>query len=90
MRNSSCGNPHFPKLSPGNDGPWPNPGPAAPGVATVDEQIKLFKNFKQAGVKVLSYQVDSFTRNNNYAGAEEAIRDSRLSKNFNDQWFPGR
>ncbi|HEX7774507.1 MAG TPA: hypothetical protein VF435_18930, partial [Pyrinomonadaceae bacterium] len=58
------------------------------GVATVDEQLKLFKNFKQAGVKVLSYQVDSFTRNNNYAGAEEAIRDSRLSGTSTINGFP--
>lgn len=47
------------------------------GVALIEEQIKLFKNFREAGVKVLSYQVDSLTRNNNYAGVEEAIRDSR-------------
>lgn len=48
------------------------------GVAMIGEQIKLFKNFKRAGAKVLSYQVDSLTRNNNYSGAEEAIRESRL------------
>jgi methylaspartate mutase epsilon subunit len=58
------------------------------GVATLDEQIKLFKNFKQAGVKVLSYQVDSLTRNNNYAGAEEAIRDSHLSGTSTINGFP--
>ena len=58
------------------------------GVALVDEQIKLFTNFKRAGVKVLSYQVDSFTRNNNYAGAEEAIRDSRLSGTSTINGFP--
>ena len=49
------------------------------GVPTIEEQIKLFKTFKSLGVQVLSYQVDSFTRNNNYAGAEEAIRESRSS-----------
>lgn len=48
------------------------------GVALIGEQIRLFKNFKRAGVKVLSYQVDSLTRNNNYVGAEESIRESRL------------
>jgi methylaspartate mutase epsilon subunit len=48
------------------------------GVATIGEQLKLFKNFKRAGAKVLSYQVDSLTRNNNYAGAAEAIRESKL------------
>ena len=46
----------------------------------VEEQIKLFKAFKSAGrSRSLSYQVDSFTRNNNYAGAEEAIRESRAT-----------
>ena len=58
------------------------------GVALVDEQIKLFRNFKRAGVKVLSYQVDSLTRNNNYAGAEQAIRDSRLSGTSTINGFP--
>ena len=58
------------------------------GVALVDEQIKLFTNFKRAGVKVLSYQVDSFTRNNNYAGAEEAIRDSHSSGTSTINGFP--
>src|SRR6185503_16266538 len=48
------------------------------GVAMIGEQIKLFKNFKRAGARVLSYQVDSLTRNNNYTGAEEAIRESRV------------
>jgi methylaspartate mutase epsilon subunit len=49
------------------------------GVPGVREQIRLFKAFKGVGAGVLSYQVDSLTRNNNYAGAEEAIRESRLS-----------
>ena len=48
------------------------------GVALLGEQIRLFKNFKRAGVKVLSYQVDSLTRNNNYPAAEEAIRESSV------------
>ena len=47
------------------------------GVALVDEQIRLFKTFKDVGSRVLSYQVDSLTRNNNYAGVDEAIRESR-------------
>lgn len=46
------------------------------GVPLLDEQIKLFKTFKGLGVRVLSYQIDSLTRNNNYAAAEEAIKDS--------------
>ncbi|MET0647796.1 MAG: methylaspartate mutase subunit E [Pyrinomonadaceae bacterium] len=46
------------------------------GVPSLREQIKLFKIFKGAGARVLSYQVDSLTRNNNYADAEAAIRES--------------
>jgi methylaspartate mutase epsilon subunit len=49
------------------------------GVAIVDEQIKLFKAFKGMGVRALSYQVDSLTRNNRYSEAEEAIGDSHAS-----------
>src|SRR5689334_4354544 len=58
------------------------------GVALIGEQIKLFKNFKRAGVKVLSYQVESLTRNNNYVGAEEAIRESSLSGISTINGFP--
>jgi methylaspartate mutase epsilon subunit len=58
------------------------------GVALIGEQIKLFKNFKRAGVKVLSYQVDSLTRNNNYTGAEEAIRESSLLRTSTINGFP--
>lgn len=49
------------------------------GVALAGEQIRLFQAFKGAGAEVLSYQVDSLTRNNNYAGAEEAITESRTT-----------
>jgi methylaspartate mutase epsilon subunit len=49
------------------------------GVALVEEQIRLFQAFRAVGVPVLSYQVDSLTRNNNYAGAEELIRESRVT-----------
>ncbi len=48
------------------------------GVALVDQQIELFKSFKAVGASVLSYQVDSYTRNNNYSAAEEEIRHSSL------------
>jgi methylaspartate mutase epsilon subunit len=58
------------------------------GVALVGEQLMLFKNFKRAGVKVLSYQVDSLTRNNNYTGAEEAIRESRSLGQSTINGFP--
>lgn len=50
------------------------------GVAGVREQINLFKSLKSAGARVLSYQVDSLTRNNNYSAAEEAIRESQRSR----------
>jgi methylaspartate mutase epsilon subunit len=58
------------------------------GVALVDEQIGLFQNFKRAGVRVLSYQVDSLTRNNDYVRAEEAIRDSRVAGSSTINGFP--
>ncbi len=50
------------------------------GVPGLREQIKLFKAFKSVGVRVLSFQVDSLTRNNDYASADEAIRASRLAR----------
>ncbi|MBF0120447.1 MAG: methylaspartate mutase subunit E [Desulfobacterales bacterium] len=58
------------------------------GVARVDDQIDLFKAFKSVGVKTLSYQVDSFTRNNNYNGAEEAIRESLCPGSSTLNGFP--
>lgn len=58
------------------------------GVADVDQQIKLFMAFKGIGIRALSYQVDSLTRNNNYRGAEEAIRESRLVGSSTINGFP--
>lgn len=58
------------------------------GVPVVGEQIRLFRAFKEAGAGVLSYQVDSLTRNNNYIGAEEAIRESRASGVATINGFP--
>nr|QEO74759.1 hypothetical protein [uncultured bacterium] len=58
------------------------------GVPLVEEQIRLFNAFKSVGARALSYQVDSLTRNNNYAGAEEAIRDSRSSAAATINGFP--
>ncbi len=58
------------------------------GVPGVAEQIKLFEAFKQAGAPVLSYQVDSHTRNNNHVLAEEAIKESRLLKYSTLNGFP--
>ncbi|HKH48110.1 MAG TPA: methylaspartate mutase subunit E [Thermoanaerobaculia bacterium] len=46
------------------------------GVPGLDEQIALFHRFRAAGAQALSYQVDSLTRNNRYAGAAEAIATS--------------
>lgn len=58
------------------------------GVAGVREQIKLFRSFKSAGARVLSYQVDSLTRNNNYQGAEDAIREALRSRVSTLNGFP--
>lgn len=58
------------------------------GVSLVEPQIELFKAFKSAGADVLSYQVDSLTRNNNYAGAEQAIRESRATGVSSLNGFP--
>lgn len=49
------------------------------GVALVNDQIRLFKALKAGGADVLSYQVDSLTRNNDYSEAEEGIRESLAS-----------
>lgn len=61
---------------------------ARTGVALVGAQVKLLKAMRGAGADVLSYQVDSLTRNNNYAGAEEAIRESRASGGSTINGFP--
>lgn len=58
------------------------------GVALPHEQIRLFDAFRRIGVKTLSYQVDSLTRNNNYVLAEEVIRDARFSAQSNLNGFP--
>jgi len=58
------------------------------GVSLVERQIELFKAFKSAGADVLSYQVDSLTRNNNYTGAEQAIRESRATGVSSLNGFP--
>lgn len=61
---------------------------ARTGVALVGAQIKLLKAMRGAGAEMLSYQVDSLTRNNNYAGAEEAIRESRATRASTINGFP--
>src|SRR5262249_14339462 len=72
-----AGQPSYPKAQQAvNAGRQPMLIQPRSGVPLLREQIRLFKAFASAGVRVLSYQVDSLTRNNNYARAEEAIRDS--------------
>ena len=57
--------PSFPALQCAvNDGLAPMLLQPRSGVATENEQIKLFETFKRVGARVLSYQVDSLTRNN--------------------------
>ena len=58
------------------------------GVPLLPDQIKVFKAFKSCGARVLSYQVDSLTRNMNYAGADEAIRESSASGDATLNGFP--
>ncbi|MCP5112554.1 MAG: hypothetical protein GY953_17140, partial [bacterium] len=58
------------------------------GVALVADQLRLFKAFKAFGAPVLSYQVDSLTRSNNYVGAEEGIQESRLAPQSAINGFP--
>lgn len=60
-----------------NDGGHPPLIQPRSGVPLLRGQIDLFNAFKSVGARVLSYQVDSLTRSNNYAGAEEAINESR-------------
>lgn len=58
------------------------------GVAEVDEQLRIFKNFQKEGIKVLSYQIDSFTRNNNYTLAEAGIKQSKEKEESVINGFP--
>jgi methylaspartate mutase epsilon subunit len=58
------------------------------GVPFPNQQLALFKAFKRVGVRVLSYQVDSLTRNNNYAGVEEALSENGLTGNMTINGFP--
>jgi len=58
------------------------------GVATVEKQIGLFRAFRAAGAGTLSYQVDSFTRNNNYPAVEEILKEPPLVANDILNGFP--
>ncbi|MGP1255691.1 MAG: methylaspartate mutase subunit E [Kiloniellales bacterium] len=46
------------------------------GVPGEKDQLALMQAYKDIGARVLSFQVDSYTRNNNYPFAEEALRES--------------
>ncbi|MFI0717006.1 methylaspartate mutase subunit E [Streptomyces inhibens] len=47
------------------------------GVALAHEQRTAFVSLRRAGADVLSYQIDSLTRNNDYQKAADAIAESR-------------
>ncbi|MFL6139734.1 MAG: hypothetical protein ACJ74O_18325 [Frankiaceae bacterium] len=44
------------------------------GVAAPEEQAALFDDLAAAGADVLSFQIDSLSRNNDYEGAETALK----------------
>jgi methylaspartate mutase epsilon subunit len=58
------------------------------GVPLPDHQLRLFQAFKAAGAGVLSYQVDSLTRNGDHVGADEALRESRATGTPTLNGFP--
>lgn len=58
------------------------------GVPLVEEQVRQLSAFRGIGVPVLSYQVDSLTRNNNYTGAADALRESRITGVSTMNGFP--
>lgn len=47
------------------------------GVVELERQLRMFTHFTRSGARVLSYQVDSLTRNNDYATAEQVLRESQ-------------
>jgi methylaspartate mutase E subunit/methylaspartate mutase S subunit len=58
------------------------------GVTLPAPQLRLFQALRDAGANVLSYQVDSFTRNGDHVRAADAIRDSRRSRVATTNGFP--
>lgn len=58
------------------------------GVALETDQLALFNAFKSVGVRILSYQVDSLTRLNDYSGAAQAIAESRRAGASTINGFP--
>ncbi|MEG3639636.1 methylaspartate mutase subunit E [Magnetococcus sp. PR-3] len=58
------------------------------GVGNAQEQIDLFQAFANRGAHVLSYQVDSLTRNNDYLGVDELLKDAYLKTSSVLNGFP--
>jgi methylaspartate mutase epsilon subunit len=66
-------------------GPLVQPRAGVPGER---EQLAILQAYRRSGADVLSYQVDSYTRNNNYPFAEEAMRESARSGYATMNGFP--
>ncbi|PSU35708.1 hypothetical protein [Photobacterium lutimaris] len=49
------------------------------GVSSAGEQLRYFEHFSSQGVEILSFQIDSLTRNNDYNGAEEGLKQNKLN-----------
>ncbi|TBW47799.1 methylaspartate mutase subunit E [Marinobacter halodurans] len=58
------------------------------GVPDASDQEFQFKIFRDNGVRAVSYQIDSMTRNNNYSGAAKAIRESAKGRDNCLNGFP--
>jgi methylaspartate mutase epsilon subunit len=58
------------------------------GVATADEQRRSLLALRDSGARVLSYQVDSLTRDNDYPAAERAVKESESSARSVLNGFP--
>jgi methylaspartate mutase epsilon subunit len=58
------------------------------GVASAREQLQSFLSLAGAGANVLSYQVDSLTRNNNYVRAAAAMLESKRERQSTLNGFP--
>ncbi|UES60169.1 methylaspartate mutase subunit E (plasmid) [Roseibium aggregatum] len=58
------------------------------GVADEHEQFAIFDKLAASNADVLSYQIDSLTRNNNYSEAQRAIAETRRSGQSTLNGFP--
>lgn len=58
------------------------------GVPLIDEQQALLAEFEDAGCRVLSYQVDSLTRSNDYRGAQIELEEAKEAKEHTLNGFP--